>query len=89
MLFNDVLGVTGDLGAAMAAIHDTDLRVASRYLQGRDDRVREAFAVLDGGQFPETNTQLALGRGVENATVEKVLSGNELGMRRVGIEPTT
>jgi integrase len=55
MLFNDVLAATGDIGAAMAAIHDTDLRVASRYLQGRDDRVREAFAVLDGAKQPRND----------------------------------
>lgn len=52
MLFNDVLAETGDIGAAMSAINDTDLRVASRYLKGRDDRVRAAFAALDAKRPP-------------------------------------
>lgn len=48
MLFNDVLGVTGDVGAAMAAIRDTSLQVASKYLRSREDQVAVAFAKLDG-----------------------------------------
>lgn len=47
LLFNDVLQVTGDIGAAMAAIRDTSLQVASKYLRGRDDRVRRAYEALD------------------------------------------
>jgi len=47
MLFNDVLGATGDIGSAMAAIRDTSLQVASKYMRGRDERVRAAFATLD------------------------------------------
>jgi integrase len=47
MLFNDVLESSGDIGTAMAAIGDTDLRVASRYLKRRDDRLAEAFKRLD------------------------------------------
>ncbi|MEB3196136.1 MAG: site-specific integrase [Candidatus Sericytochromatia bacterium] len=54
MLFNDVLAETGDIGAAMSAINDTDLRVASRYLKGRDDRVKLAFAALDAKQPPNS-----------------------------------
>jgi integrase len=48
MLFNDVLERTQDIGTAMAAIGDTDLRVASKYLKRRDDRLLEAFRDLDG-----------------------------------------
>jgi integrase len=47
LVFNDVLQVSGDIGAAMAAIRDTSLQVASKYLRGRDDRVRLAFDALD------------------------------------------
>lgn len=48
MLFNDVQDATGDLAAAMEAIGDRDLKVASRYRQDRQDRVRAAFDALDG-----------------------------------------
>lgn len=48
MLFNDVLEETQDIGTAMAAIGDTDLRVANRYLKRRDDRLAEAFDRMDG-----------------------------------------
>jgi integrase/recombinase XerC len=56
MVFNDVMEVTGDVAAAMAAIHDTDLRVASRYVKGRDDRVRAAFRALDEAKGPRNAT---------------------------------
>ena len=47
MLFNDVMEATGNPGTAMAAIGDTDLRVASRYLKTRDDRLVKAFEAMD------------------------------------------
>lgn len=47
MLFNDVLKATGDMGSAMAAIRDTSLEVASRYLRPRQDQLVEAFRKLD------------------------------------------
>jgi hypothetical protein len=47
MVFNDVLEQSGDLGVAMAAIRDTDLKVASKYLQVRQDKLRETFAAMD------------------------------------------
>ena len=47
MLFNDLLEKTGDIGTAMAGIGDGDLRVASRYVKRRDDRLAEAFKGMD------------------------------------------
>lgn len=48
MLAGDVLEATGDAKLALDAIGDKDIRQAERYLQRRDDRVRRAFAQLDG-----------------------------------------
>lgn len=47
MVFNDVLAETGDIGTAMAAINDSDLRVASGYVRKRDDKLADAFKTLD------------------------------------------
>lgn len=47
MVFGNVLAATGNIGAAMDAINDRDLKVARRYHKARQDGVREAFEKLD------------------------------------------
>lgn len=47
LLFNEVLQATGNLALAMAAIRDTDLKVASGYHKPRQDLLREAFVAMD------------------------------------------
>ena len=46
LLAGDINELTGDPALAMMAIGD-DIKQASRYIQKRDDRVREAFDQLD------------------------------------------
>lgn len=52
--FNDVLHITGDLASAMAAIRDTSLQVASRYLRTREEQLRAAYAQMDGADRSPT-----------------------------------
>jgi len=73
MVFNDVLGVTGDLAAAMASIRDTSLQVASKYLRDREDRVRAAFARLDTNG-PET-APASVSRGTAEPATDGVATG--------------
>jgi integrase len=47
LLAGEVNALTGDVTTAMHAIGDTDLRVMTRYLKKRDDRVESAFDGLD------------------------------------------
>lgn len=47
MLAGDVAALTGDATLGMMAIGDTDLRMAPRYIQKRDDRMTDAFSRLD------------------------------------------
>lgn len=79
MLFNDVLKATGDVGAAMAAIRDTSLEVASKYLRPRRDQVAEAFRKLDQtalerpptGMESDEGTSVGLGSDAEPTTSEQ------------------
>lgn len=54
MLAGDVSALTGDATLGMMAIGDTDIRMAGRYIQKRDDRMAEAFSRLDN---PEEATK--------------------------------
>lgn len=56
MAFNDALEAGGDLGVAMALLRDTDLKVASKYLKRRDDRLRETFAAMDRNSTANSTT---------------------------------
>lgn len=47
MLAGDVSALTGDATLGMMAIGDTDIRMAGRYIQKRDDRMADAFNRLD------------------------------------------
>ena len=47
MLAGDVAAVTGDFMLGLQAIGDTDPRMATRYIQAREDRVSAAFEQLD------------------------------------------
>ena len=47
LLAGEVNAATGDATLALLAIGDTDIRMATRYLKKRDDRVRAAFDQLD------------------------------------------
>jgi integrase len=47
MLAGDVSALTGDATLGMMAIGDTDIRMAGRYIQKRDDRMAEVFTQLD------------------------------------------
>lgn len=53
LLAGEVNAATGDAVLAMHAIGDTDLRVMTRYLKRRDERIRGAFEKLD--ETAETN----------------------------------
>ena len=47
MLAGDVADVTGNMMLGLQAIGDSDMRMAGRYLQRRDDQLTAAFAKLD------------------------------------------
>ena len=49
----DVAAATGDAFLGLRAIGDTDPRMATRYVQNRDDRMVAAFAKLDREQEPK------------------------------------
>lgn len=53
MLAGDVAAATGDAFLGLRAIGDTDPRMATRYVQNRDDRMVAAFAKLDREQEPK------------------------------------
>lgn len=66
MLAGDVAAMTGDPLAAMNAIGDTDVRMASHYLKKRDERMDSIFAGLDA----RTSSEAAEPKGNESATDE-------------------
>lgn len=47
MLAGDVAAATGNALLALRSIGDRDVRMADRYVQGRDDEMRGAFGMLD------------------------------------------
>jgi integrase len=53
LLAGNVAELTGDAVLAMRSIGDTDVRMASRYLKKRDDRITEVFGELDSRSRPE------------------------------------
>jgi integrase len=61
MLAGDVAAVTGDAFLGLRSIGDTDPRMATRYVQDRDDRMSAAFTKLDA-QFA-TKSQPDHGNG--------------------------
>jgi len=79
MAFNDALEASGgDLGVAMALIRDTDLKVVSKYLKRRDDRLRAAFVLMD-----RKSTANSTGREHESSNVLPFKTG------AAGFEPAT
>ena len=56
LLAGEVNAATGDAVLAMHAIGDTDLRVMTRYLKRRDERIRGAFEKLDEAAASELQT---------------------------------
>lgn len=48
-LAGEVNAITGDATLALQAIGDTDIRMATRYIKRRDDRIEAAFRELDAG----------------------------------------